>query len=156
MTKEYSSIPDTLKHIRRVQYLIKGVIDRLIIRAIYHDESKLSSPEMEIFDEYTPKLKDTTYGSDEYKLFMEEMTVALEHHYFFNRHHPEHFKGGVNDMTLVDLIEMLCDWKAATERHKDGDIHKSIEINSERFGITSQLKQILTNTIKELRLAGYL
>ena len=51
-------------------------------------------------------------------------------------------------MNLVDLIEMLCDWKAATMRHNDGDIMKSIEINQERFGYGDEIKQIMINTVK--------
>lgn len=42
------------------------------------------------------------------------------------------------------------DWKAATERHADGDILKSLEINRVRFGISDQLAQILQNTVDEL------
>ena len=55
-------------------------------------------------------------------------------------------------MTLVDLVEMLCDWAAATERHADGDIIKSLEINGERFGMTEQLATILENTVREYKL----
>ena len=65
------------------------------------------------FDEYTPKLKHSTYGTDEYKGFLAGMGAGLEHHYAHNRHHPEHHAGGVHGMNLVDLIEMLADWKAA-------------------------------------------
>ena len=43
---------------------------------------------------------------------------------------------------------MLCDWKAATLRHKDGNLRKSIELNSKRFGYDNQLKQIFINTAK--------
>ena len=53
-------------------------------------------------------------------------------------------------MNLIDLIEMLCDWKAATLRHEDGDIIKSIEINSKRFDYGGLLKQIFLNTINDL------
>lgn len=49
-------------------------------------------------------------------------------------------------MTLVDLIEMLADWKAATERHEDGDLARSLVIQQERFGISDQLARILENT----------
>jgi hypothetical protein len=49
-------------------------------------------------------------------------------------------------MNLVDLVEMLCDWKASSTRHNDGNIRKSIEINAERFGINQQLVKILENT----------
>jgi hypothetical protein len=58
------------------------------------------------------------------------MGDGLKHHYSHNRHHPEFFgEDGVDGMTLVDLIEMLADWKAATERHDDGDLAKSLEIH---------------------------
>lgn len=120
------------------------------MRAGEHDMSKLSSPEIEIFVEYTPKLAGSTYGSEEYKRFLTEMKPALDHHYAVNRHHPEHFDNGVNDMNLLDLLEMLCDWKAATMRHNDGDIVKSIEYNKDRFGLSDQLTQILMNSVNLL------
>jgi hypothetical protein len=41
---------------------------------------------------------------------------------------------------------MFFDWKAATERHADGDIFKSILINEKRFGISEQLVRIMQNT----------
>jgi hypothetical protein len=52
-------------------------------------------------------------------------------------------------MTLVDVMEMLVDWKAASERHDDGDIERSLEINEDRFGLSPQLVAILYNTITE-------
>jgi hypothetical protein len=57
----------------------------------------------------------------------------------------------VNGMTLFDVIEMLMDWKAATERMKDGgDIYASLEINQKRFAINPQLASILFNTAKAM------
>ena len=81
---------------------------------------------------------------------MKELNTALQHHYAYNRHHPEHFSKGINDMTLVDIVEMLCDWKAASMRQHDGNLLKSIEINATRFGYDDQLKQIFINTAKML------
>jgi len=78
------------------------------------------------------------------------MQVALDHHYENNRHHPDHFKNGIQDMNLVDLIEMICDWKAATLRHNNGNIFKSIEISQERFKFSDEIKQILLNTAELL------
>ncbi|MCK5612250.1 hypothetical protein KAR91_60825 [Candidatus Pacearchaeota archaeon] len=144
---KYDSSKDTLLHISRVAALAQGVCSRLILRAANHDASKLVFPEKEIFDEYTPKLKDTTYGSDEYNKYLTEMKEALDNHYAVNSHHPEHHKDGIDGMDLLDLVEMLCDWKAASERHEDGDIYKSILTNKERFGMSDQLVRILQNTI---------
>ena len=76
------------------------------------------------------------------------MKPALEHHYKENRHHPEHFENGIKGMTLIDLVEMISDWKAASERHNNGDIIKSIEINQKRFGYSDDIKQILLNTVQ--------
>ncbi len=142
----YDSKPDTLLHIKRVNQLLGEAACELIRRANVHDNSKLESPEKELFDEYTPKLKNCTYGSDEYKEFLVGLKVALDHHYSKNSHHPEHYQNGINGFDLFDLIEMFFDWKAATERHTDGDIMKSIEINKERFNMSDQLCDILRNT----------
>jgi len=149
---------ETLSHISQVRKLLTKVICELLQRAEDHDKSKLSEPELSTFVEYTPNLKNITYGSEEYNNDLEEMKkLTLKHHYANNRHHPEFFdpeadatfrSSSINCMNLIDIIEMLCDWKAATLRHKDGDISRSIEINKERFGISDQLVSILKNTAK--------
>lgn len=138
---------DTIEHINHVSTFIITTVSELLDRAKTHDKSKTENPEIDIFTEYTPKLKTSTYGSKEYKSYLSSMGKALEHHYANNRHHPEHFKNGIWGMNLVDLIEMVCDWKAATLRHDDGDIRKSIEVNKKRFGYSDELKHIFLNTV---------
>lgn len=142
----FDSRPDTYAHIGVVRRLLGVVVKALLDRADGHDASKLDDPEREMFDEFTPKLKHSTYGSDEYKGFLDGMGEALRHHYDHNAHHPEHHPDGIAGMTLVDLTEMICDWIAATRRHDDGDIYRSIAVNQERFGYDDQLKRILRNT----------
>lgn len=139
---------ETFKHIENVRKYIKFFTDKLTTRGIEHDRLKLKSPEVEIFTEYTPKLASVTYDSEEYADFLKEMDVALQHHYANYRHHPEHFTKGINDMNLIDIVEMLCDWKASSMRQHDGNLLKSIETNAQRFGINGQLKQIFINTAK--------
>jgi uncharacterized protein DUF5662 len=146
----FDSTLDTLKHSRRVDELLLQLVGEIQARVTKHDLSKMEDPELAVFNEFTPKLKDSTYGSDEYKSFLASMGEGLKHHYEHNRHHPEHFRNGVNSMTLVDLVEMLADWKAATERHDDGDLNRSLVIQQERFGLSDQLLQILWNTATEL------
>lgn len=137
---------DTCLHIQTVQKYLNRVIRELLDRSEQHDQSKLAAPEVEMFTEYTPKLAASTYGSPEYEGFRKAMGPALAHHYAKNRHHPEHFPDGVEGMNLLDLLEMFCDWKAATLRHHDGNLLKSIEVNTTRFGISPQLAKILRNT----------
>lgn len=150
MTEPYDSRPDTEAHIRTVHTHMMNVAAAFIERATNHDASKLQSPEKEMFDEYTPKLRALTYGSPEYEATRQEMLrTALRHHYEHNSHHPEHYPNGINGMSLLDVLEMLCDWKAATERHADGDIRKSLEINRSRFGEVD-LYQVMLNTVREM------
>lgn len=52
----------------------------------------------------------------------------------------------VGNMDLADVTEMVADWKAATLRHHDGNLRKSIAHNAGRFGLSSQLVKILENT----------
>ncbi|MGE7880140.1 DUF5662 family protein [Peribacillus muralis] len=153
MEVEYTKddcIRETKEHIAQVREFMVRCISELVDRALVHDNSKLKSPELEIFTKYTPLLKDSTYGSDEYKSFLQGMQVALKHHYANNSHHPEHYDEGIKGMNLFDIIEMFCDWKAATLRHKDGDIRESIEINQKRFGYSDDLKKIFMNTVEKL------
>jgi hypothetical protein len=80
---------NTYEHIQLVQRYLNNIIVQLLARSADHDQSKLYSPEVEIFDEITPKLAESTYMSEEYKGFLKELGPALEHHYKNNRHHPE-------------------------------------------------------------------
>lgn len=148
--QQYDSTKDTLLHIKRVNELLLLFAKELMDRAICHDNSKLYDPEKPLFDKMTPLLKGLTYGSEEYKKSLAELKPALDHHYSHNSHHPEYYKDGINDCNLFDLVEMLCDWKAASERHADGNIFKSIQINKIRFEMADQLAKIFENTVNKL------
>jgi rubrerythrin len=139
---------ETLKHIEIVMQLLATMQHEIAQRMFSHDRSKLQSPELEMFEVYTDKLAATTYGSEAYEQCRQEMLkTALVHHFENNRHHPEFFEHGIDDMNLIDVLEMLCDWKASTLRTADGEIGYSIEHNAKRFNLTPQLVKILKNTV---------
>lgn len=148
--EELATNYETMRHIERVRNLLNRVASEMLRRGEKHDQSKLEQPEVGLFTKFTPKLAGCTYGSDEYKQFCKEMKPALDHHYARNSHHPEHYRNGVDDMDLFDLIEMLVDWKAASERHNDGNIRKSIALNADRFGLSPQLVKVFENTAQFL------
>ena len=141
---------ETLEHVRRVGELMLDAIENLQRRAVRHDDSKFSAEEFESFAQETPTLKGLAYGSDEYREALRRIKPAIKRHYSQNRHHPEHHEGGIKDMNLLDLIEMLADWRAATERHDDGDLRKSIDHNAERFGYGDDVKRHLLLTAAAL------
>lgn len=144
------STDDTLAHIRKVQGRLQEICSALTIRAAHHDASKLEEPEKAGFDALTFKLANLTYGTDEYRAALDEGKPTIKHHYAVNDHHPEHWPNGINDMSLLSILEMLCDWKAASERTKQGSIEASLAHNKVRFGIDDQLAQVLENTVREL------
>lgn len=147
---DYDSRPDTYAHIHEVQKCLMQIVQSLMVRLHSHDLSKLEPPELEVFDEFTPKLKATTYNSAEYKHYLRQMNIGLEHHYAVNDHHPEHFFNGIYEMDLMQLIEMLADWKAATLRHEDGDLRRSIMENADRFRYDKNMTMMLLRTAEHL------
>lgn len=144
----------TLDHKQLVSYYMCEAIKELIDRANSHDDSKLEDPEIAYFTRLEPKLESSSYLGDEYNGFLEELKPALDHHYAQNRHHPQHFKNGVKDMDLIDLLEMICDWKASTFRQMNGNILVSIDKNQERFKYSDDLAQILKNTVDRFEKRG--
>lgn len=144
------STRDTQEHINKVQVRIAEFQAELDTRAALHDRSKLEEPEKSGFDTLSAKLAELTYGSEEYKAALAEGKPTIEHHYAHNSHHPEHYPNGIAGMSLLDIVEMLCDWKAATERVKQGSMAQSLNVNQARFNIDPQLMCILDNTVREL------
>lgn len=146
----YDSRPDTHQHIALVRGHLLRCVQNLIRRADQHDQSKLQSPELETYDALTPALSGLSYGTEDYRAAMQPFKAGIKHHLQVNDHHPEYFPDGVQGMDLLQLLEMICDWKGASQRQAGGDLARSIEISAERFGIDDQLKQVLLNTAETL------
>jgi len=138
---------ETMRHILTVRSLLLGCILELAARADGHDRSKLEAPEDAMYAVFTARLATLTYGSEEYRACLREMGPALAHHYAHNSHHPEYHPDGIAGMNLFDLLEMLCDWKAATLRHRDGSLEASLRINETRFAMPPAIVRLLRNTI---------
>src|SRR6266704_2184196 len=142
-------IVDLVDHKRRVAGYMQIVANELFRRAAVHDNSKFSPEEFEAYEEAFPDLQKYAYGTEEFRAVLRKIKPAIQHHYQANDHHPEHFEAGVNSMTLIELIEMVCDWMAASDRSQT-DVHRGLDINRERFKIERQLFEIIKNTINLL------
>lgn len=146
-------------HIRRVRAYIAYARFLLEQRSTEHDASKLTEPELSIFANHYEVLKSATYPSPEYDAASNAVKPAIDHHWYTNDHHPEYFdyagdskpSYGIEYMNCFQLIEMLCDWKAATETTPGGDIWKSIEYNCKhRFFVSESRYNLIVETAKAM------
>ena len=121
----------------------------LVKRALVHDLSKYKWDEAKYFATTIFDLKKSTYGSEEYAQMLKDIQPAIDRHYQRNYHHPQFNPDHrYKEMTELDRIEMVIDWRAATRRHKDGCIFKSLDINQERFDYSDEDKEYLTTIAK--------
>jgi pSer/pThr/pTyr-binding forkhead associated (FHA) protein len=133
------------EHKLDVQKLMFTFANLFIMAGISHDDSKMTEPEFSGYAKALPKLKAAKYGTEEYKKAVASLGPALQAHYKNNSHHPEHFENGVSGMTLLDVLEMFCDWHAAGAR-SGSDQDSIVRRNIERFGISEELASVLLNT----------
>jgi len=152
LSEHEKDVADHKDKVTRALFIIARALED---RANTHDDSKMDEPEFSAYSETIPKLKGLQYGTEEHKAVLKQMKPAVEHHYSMNRHHPEFFDGGreagVWDMNLVDFIEMICDWKAASMRGGDNKaFYKSLDINKEKFRLESQVVALIANTAEML------
>lgn len=135
-------------HQKKVKKRIDLIVEELNRRAATHDLSKLQEPE---FSAWCEMDKEPHYAYDDPK-YMEKKKRwewLFEEHYrnSKNRHHPEHWSGFYNDMDLVDLIEMLCDW-ASFMSFTSEEAPLYLEKQIDRFQFDNTIKDLLLNTFR--------
>lgn len=129
------------------------MIQDLMNRGVDHDNSKFDDDEFPGLIAAMEDIKKYPYGTPEYEEMRKKHAKPFTAHYKKNRHHPEFHPNGIDDMNLVDLIEMICDWKAASMRAENGgNIYNSIKIATEKYNPSPQLVKILENTAKAYKL----
>lgn len=142
---------DNRLHVDKVQSRMIDIINNLANRAKWHDASKFHEPEKSGYEKLHERLTPIAYGTPEYKTVMVEFKWLLDRHFSANDHHPEHHDDGINDMNLMAVMEMLADWKAASERPQStSTLAQGLRWNFERFKIGPQLAQIILNTTMAL------
>jgi hypothetical protein len=138
-------------HIASVHLHMSAAVANLLKRSAYHDASKLQEPELSGFALLQLRKEEMDYGQATYSAGLEEAKDVIAWHYAANDHHPEHYPDGIDGMSLLSLLEMLCDWRAASSETRNGSIENSLRHNTEkRFKVSPQLARILWNTAREL------
>jgi hypothetical protein len=154
----------TNEHIERVRRClallakVTGYEEELAERARAHDASKFG-PEERVPYVWLTEYHRCRRGGEPFEYpegVAERVKRAIHHHVTTNRHHPE-FHADPNNMSDVDLIEMVCDWTAmAQEFGQDGGsargwadktIGKRVAFNAEKrrfiYGMIDELDRQL-------------
>lgn len=141
---------DVVRHIELVRHFLGGAQRALHRRGVVHDASKFDPAERDVFAPETRRRDSVPFGTPAYVAHLERVRPALDHHYRHNDHHPEHHVDGVDGMDLVMLLEMVCDWMAASMRAADGDVraaHAAVDANQGRFGYSDEFADMLHRTV---------
>lgn len=149
MTSREAHALDAIDHIRKVQTYLMQLVIELHSRALLHDSSKLMPLELDGYAGLSDAVRGLKYGTEEYRAAFEPFKPIIQHHYEANDHHPEHFQGGISEMNLLQLVEMIADWKAASTRNSK-TLAETLDASFKRFGIDDQLAAIIRNTVASL------
>lgn len=141
-------------HKMGMQALMNGVKHALTRRANRHDASKSIGVEKTVFAENIithPNIWGIVRG--EHPL-PDTLRAALAIHAKNNDYIPEHFESGASGMTLMQLIEMICDIIMCAHEQSWSEEELIVFLKSdfrERHpSVSDQLISILCNTVPEL------
>lgn len=86
----------------------------LLKRISVHDNSKLYTKELTALSQIPYNLSGFTNANSELTNKEKEL---IKLHWQHNSHHPEHYKN-YNEMSELDIMEMVCDWHARSRQYK--------------------------------------
>ncbi len=147
---EFKVLTDTLRHISEVAENLSDMIHDLEKRSISHDRSKLEEFEFDIMTEKLPIFRKANRESKEYKKSVTAIRAFLDHHYDYNRHHPQFHKNGFADMNLLDILEMIADWKAINKNNSDLSFKESLPETFEMYNIPKNMQKHIIATLEYL------
>lgn len=122
-------------HAAQVRRGLQRVTHELERRALVHDESKFYADEFAGFSRINRIARENPYGSMAYRESMARECEVINLHYMRNSHHPEHCCSGGSSMSWLDIIEMVCDWRAAYLAYgSQGTWEENLKRQRERYG----------------------
>lgn len=150
----------TKSHIDKVEKNIQKVAvnsvhrEELLKRGASHDTSKWSSEEMPLYVWLTEFYRCKNLNIDfSYPEGLEErVSEASDHHEKNNPHHPESHKS-IDDMSDVDIIEMVCDWTAMAQElgEENGSARSWADKTvGKKWKFNDNQKNLIYDTIKAL------
>lgn len=131
-----------------VSATLRAIAYELMRRADLHDQSKLSLDEFEGFTKINMVARENEYGSDEYYAALRAVEPnPIPLHYSRNDHHPEYHKK-ISDMEFPELVEMVCDWHAASIAYGKTSFQASLTASFDRWPF-SEGQKFLINSLAQ-------
>lgn len=150
-TDEREFLEKHVQHRYYVHFFVTKLIEELLLRANLHDISKLTSEEFDGFAKSIYYLKGPWGQEARPPEILKRLKQSLVTHYAYNDHHPEYFQNGMKDMDLIQMLELIVDWRAAMIGQGNHDIEETLRVGQERFKYPDYVKDILRNTFKTIQ-----
>lgn len=155
MHPETKTLRTILKHCSLVKQSLMKITQNLNERAEVHDRSKMDDDEFEGFCWFNRMNPDLEYGSNEYKEAFESIKPhtekAIKKHQSRNSHHPEYHGDDVKSMGWLDIIEMVCDWHAASQTYSNtGSFQKSVALCKKKYNFSTEQLWLIDEVAKFL------
>lgn len=131
-----------------VQSLVRRISYRLMSRADVHDLSKFSPDELGGMIAIDRIADEKGLNSPEYMAALSGPAIQL--HHSRHSHHPEYHQNGIRSMSLLDLIEMVCDWKAANQLRGHPEWNESVNMMTERLNLPGEYLLLIQLIAREL------
>jgi hypothetical protein len=140
---------DIIDHKEKVGKNLLKIQTEIGRRMYSHDNDKIANDTIfEVYEQYNSKLRNEKYDSPEFLKYAKIMRPAVQLHTSKNRHHFYDKSNQIKneEVDLIDLIEVLCDWIGATERNPNIDFKEALEYNFEKYNIPKEWRIIMLNT----------
>jgi len=147
-------LTDLMMHISEVRRNLALIQSNLEGRGIVHDLSKLTEIEFDAFVSTRPEFEKANFGTPEYQECVDAIRPAIDHHHFNNRHHTQFFTNGFADMNLLDILEMLADWQAASRRSPNLTFKDSLPRAFKQYSIPENMQKHILSTLTDLGWIG--
>jgi hypothetical protein len=149
----------TSEHVNRViRNMQKVAINsplqtEILERSKLHDQSKWSKDEKNAYiwltERYRCKNENIPFAYPS-KEAEDAIDKVVEIHYKNNRHHPE-CHNHINDMTDIDIIEMVCDWTAMSQEYGEKSARDWANKNvGNKWKFSSDQEKLIYDTIETL------
>lgn len=119
----------------------------LLRRGVEHDNSKFDTEEFVSLSRILTK--DRRGFKDASVALTDEQIHAIECHWKKNTHHPEYYADH-NDMSYLDILEMVCDWYARSKQYKTDFIPFVEERQRNRFKFSDETFDTILKTCRLL------